>query len=68
MASTRTGTLPSLQIRFTEASMRQAEADLAGVRNGMPRAISGAINKVVGKGKTEPRHAAAAARAGEHPA
>jgi hypothetical protein len=52
MASNTTRSPAALRVRFSEASMRQAEADLVGVANGMPKAIAGAINKVLGKAKT----------------
>jgi hypothetical protein len=44
--------IPSLRISFSEAKMRKAQAELAGIRGGVPRAISGAINKTVAKGRT----------------
>lgn len=52
MASPVTHTLPSLRIRFADDKVRAAEADLAGIRNGLPRAISGAINKLLKKTRT----------------
>lgn len=52
MAATTVQVIPQLRIAFTAESMARAQADLAGVRNGMPRAVAGAINKLLPKTRT----------------
>jgi hypothetical protein len=44
---------PSMRISFDEGKLRKAEQELAGIRNGMARAISGAINKTLRSTKTQ---------------
>src|SRR5687768_5316121 len=48
----RPSPIPSLRVSFDEGTMRRASEDLAGIKNGMRRAVSGAINKVVPKVRT----------------
>lgn len=52
MASPVTRTIPSLRVSFDEGTLRRGERELAGIKNGMARAISGAINKVIPKVRT----------------
>src|SRR5688572_16979853 len=53
MLPTRSSLIPQLRIAFDPAQTRRAGDELASVRNGLPRAINGAINRLLPKVRTQ---------------
>src|SRR5688572_251939 len=51
MASSHRGI--AVTIKINQRQLDEVARELVGIKNGVPRAVSGAINKVLSKGRTE---------------